>query len=114
MASDKIALTLAWSPSFAKIIIRNIEVTHHSTIEQALELASNQKLELPEDWRTAKVGIGGRLKPRDTVLREGDRIELHRALHVDPKEARRLRAKRNPLKSRLYNNNDNNDAKNKA
>jgi uncharacterized protein len=103
MVANKITITLAWSPSVANIIVRNLEITHHSTIEQALELAFSQKLELPEDWRTAKVGIGGRLKSRDTVLREGDRIELHRALHVDPKEARRLRAKSNPLKSRLYN-----------
>lgn len=34
----------------------------------------------------------------DTVLRDGDRVELLRALQADPKQARRLRAERRPLK----------------
>jgi uncharacterized protein len=39
-------------------------------------------------------GIWGRVKPLDHVLRDGDRIELYRPLMVDPKEARRLRYKK--------------------
>jgi putative ubiquitin-RnfH superfamily antitoxin RatB of RatAB toxin-antitoxin module len=34
------------------------------------------------------------VQPLDHVLREGDRIELYRPLAVDPKEARRLRYKK--------------------
>ena len=37
------------------------------------------------------LGIWGRVRPADTPLRDGDRVELYRALTVDPKEARRLR-----------------------
>jgi putative ubiquitin-RnfH superfamily antitoxin RatB of RatAB toxin-antitoxin module len=37
------------------------------------------------------VGVWGRLRPPEHVLRDGDRIELYRPLQVDPKEARRLR-----------------------
>lgn len=39
-------------------------------------------------------GIHGRVQPPHTVLREGDRVELYRPLTVDPKEARRLRYRR--------------------
>jgi putative ubiquitin-RnfH superfamily antitoxin RatB of RatAB toxin-antitoxin module len=39
-------------------------------------------------------GIHGRVQPPHTVLREGDRVELYRPLSVDPKEARRLRYRR--------------------
>lgn len=39
----------------------------------------------------AKVGVWGRLRPLDDVLREHDRVEIYRALTVDPKEARRQR-----------------------
>jgi putative ubiquitin-RnfH superfamily antitoxin RatB of RatAB toxin-antitoxin module len=39
-------------------------------------------------------GIHGRAQPPHTVLREGDRVELYRPLTVDPKEARRLRYRR--------------------
>jgi putative ubiquitin-RnfH superfamily antitoxin RatB of RatAB toxin-antitoxin module len=39
-------------------------------------------------------GVWGRMKPLDHPLRDGDRIELYRPLTVDPKEARRLRYKK--------------------
>ena len=40
----------------------------------------------------ATVGIWGRVKPRNTLLRDGDRIELYAQLKADPKTARRTRA----------------------
>lgn len=36
-------------------------------------------------------GVWGRKQPLQHVLREGDRVEIYRALRVDPKEARRQR-----------------------
>jgi len=39
------------------------------------------------------VSVWGRVQPMAHPLHEGDRIELCRALAVDPKEARRLRYK---------------------
>lgn len=42
------------------------------------------------------VGVWGRRQPLDTLLRDGDRVEVWRALTVDPKEARRLRYKGQP------------------
>jgi putative ubiquitin-RnfH superfamily antitoxin RatB of RatAB toxin-antitoxin module len=38
-----------------------------------------------------RVGVWGRVQAPDTPLRARDRIEVYRALQVDPKEARRLR-----------------------
>lgn len=40
-----------------------------------------------------RVGIFGKVKTPDTVLRDGDRIEVYRPLQADPKESRRRRAK---------------------
>jgi putative ubiquitin-RnfH superfamily antitoxin RatB of RatAB toxin-antitoxin module len=40
-------------------------------------------------WR---VGIYGKLKTLDTVLRDQDRIEIYRPLIADPMESRRKRA----------------------
>jgi putative ubiquitin-RnfH superfamily antitoxin RatB of RatAB toxin-antitoxin module len=37
-------------------------------------------------------GIWGRQVPRETAVRQGDRIELYRPLEIDPREARRQRA----------------------
>ena len=40
-----------------------------------------------------KVGIFGKVVDLQAVLREGDRVEIYRPLLVDPKQARRARAK---------------------
>ncbi len=45
-------------------------------------------------WPHAKVGIAGKRVSLDASLREGDRVEIYRSLKIDPKEARKLRAKR--------------------
>lgn len=45
-------------------------------------------------------GVWGRRCPPDQVLRDGDRVELYRALTVDPKESRRLRYRGQPKAKR--------------
>lgn len=40
------------------------------------------------------IAVHGERVTRDTVLRDGDRVELLRPLQADPKDARRLRAER--------------------
>lgn len=47
---------------------------------------------------TLSLGLGGRRCEPTAVLRSGDRLELLRPLQVDPKEARRLRYRRDGLK----------------
>ena len=44
-------------------------------------------------------GIWGRVQPLHTPLRDLDRVEMYRPLQVDPKEARRLRYKRDKRSS---------------
>jgi putative ubiquitin-RnfH superfamily antitoxin RatB of RatAB toxin-antitoxin module len=44
----------------------------------------------PRDYR---LGIFGRVVAPDTRLRDGDRVEVYRPLLVEPKEARRRRAR---------------------
>ena len=46
------------------------------------------------DISTQAVGIWGRVAGLETELAEGDRVEIYRPLAMDPKEARRLRARR--------------------
>ena len=41
-----------------------------------------------------QAGIFGRRVTMDTRLAEGDRVEIYRPLQLDPKEARRARARR--------------------
>lgn len=46
----------------------------------------------PFDLAAHPVGIFGKKKAPDTVLRDGDRVEIYRPLLADPKESRRRRA----------------------
>ena len=39
-------------------------------------------------------GIFGRQVPPGHPLRDGDRVEIYRPLEIDPKEARRMRARK--------------------
>ena len=46
----------------------------------------------PEAFLADRVGIFGNKARAETRLRDGDRLELYRPLHLSPTEARRLRA----------------------
>jgi uncharacterized protein len=46
------------------------------------------------DFVAAPIGIHGRRVSRDTVLQQGDRVEIYRALSAEPREARRRRSSR--------------------
>lgn len=69
-----------------------------ATAVQALK-ASGLAALMPEGLLdTLTLGLWGRACAPDTVLQPGDRVELTRALTVDPKEARRLRYQRDGVR----------------
>lgn len=63
-----------------------------TTVAQALE--NSKLLEEVPGISTEKVGIFGKLVTPDTVLREGDRIEVYRPLKADPRERRRQKVEK--------------------
>ena len=76
-------------------IVREIIVVEGTILHDAIT-QSGIGNDAPEiDLTVWRVGIYGKLKPPDTILRDGDRIEIYRPLQVDPKESRRHRALRN-------------------
>ncbi len=69
------------------------DVAPGTTIAQAIA-ASGVLSRFPEiDLGRNKLGLFGKLKSADTVLRDGDRIEIYRPLQADPMESRRRRAR---------------------
>jgi len=63
-----------------------------ATIADAIEQAK-VRVELGDaDMARCAVGIFGLRARRDSVLADGDRVELYRRLSADPKQARRQRA----------------------
>lgn len=82
---------VAWAAP-GQVLLRPVTVAPGTTIEQAI-LASGVLQAVPEiDLAVYPVGIYGKKKPHDTVLRPLDRIEIYRPLVADPKESRRRRA----------------------
>jgi putative ubiquitin-RnfH superfamily antitoxin RatB of RatAB toxin-antitoxin module len=93
MAPDTMRVTLCFATPTVEIL-RELTVAPGTTIGQAIT-ASGVLSELPQfDVATLPVGIYGKKKPLDTVLREHDRIELYRPLVADPKDSRRRRAQK--------------------
>lgn len=69
-----------------------LQVEEGATIESCIK-QSGILSEYPEiDLEINKVGIFSQVKPLTQTVREGDRIEIYRALIADPKVVRRQKA----------------------
>lgn len=65
-----------------------------STLRQAVE-RSGLLREFPEiSLETCKLGVFGRPRKAEDPLQAGDRVEIYRPLIADPKQARRVRARK--------------------
>lgn len=73
------------SPASGEVLEFPLSLPEGSTLEEALR-ASGQPV-----GDGAAVGVWGTVRPRGHVLADGDRVEVYRALVVDPKVARRER-----------------------
>jgi uncharacterized protein len=74
-------------------VLRRLSLPAGSTVIQAVE-QSGILQELPEvDFDPSRLGIFSRRVAPDDVLQDGDRVEIYRPLTLDPKDARRRRAR---------------------
>lgn len=65
------------------------------TAQQAINASGlAAQVVLPEDLQ---LGVFGSRIDADTVLQAGDRVEIYRALTINPKDIRRKRAANNPV-----------------
>lgn len=76
-------------PQTQQVVV--LELPEGATLGEALR-ASGLPAAHRLDAAPLKAGIFGRLAGADTVLRDGDRVEIYRPLTVDAKTARRRRA----------------------
>ena len=96
MASAEINVEVCVGVAPREVRLLTLKLAAGSTVALALHEAGVWQwpgMPLPEQaaelgW---SVGVWGRKEPMAHVLREGDRVELVRPLKVDPKEARRVR-----------------------
>ncbi len=91
-----LAVLVLHSPSAGVVHGCTLMLEQGSTVLEAIEACRRAGVEVSPQ---AVCGIWGRVVAHDTVLCEGDRLELYRPLKADPKEARRQRFARQGARS---------------
>lgn len=82
----------------AKQYLLKVKMPTGATVREAI-LVSGILEQIPEiNLSQQKIGIFSKPCDMETSLKEGDRIELYRPLLIDPKEARRAKAKAKKVK----------------
>ena len=76
------------------LFLKDVDVPAGTTVLAAIQSSGLTEACREVDPTTLRVGIYGKLKTLDTVVREGDRVEVYRALTADPKTARRKRVQK--------------------
>ncbi len=87
----KIMIEVAYANPNQQCII-TVEVEEGSTIETVIDRSGILELFPDIDLMTQKIGIFSKIKKLTDPVQAGDRVEIYRALLIDPKEARRKRA----------------------
>lgn len=90
MDNKLIDIELAYGNDQTQKLYR-FRLPENSTAREAV-LQSPVLQDFPQADIHAPIGIFGKRVKDETVLKNGDRIELYRPLIADPKEARRQRA----------------------
>lgn len=92
-----IQIEVAYATPHKQIIIP-ISVAPGSTIAAAIAISRICE-QFPEiNLDKQKVGVFSQSKQLTDLVQAGDRIEIYRPLTIDPKEARRAKAKKNAKK----------------
>ena len=81
-------------PSRQEVV--EIDLPEGSTVADAIAMVTPQSRFDGIELETVEVGVWGTRVARDALLREGDRVELYRALKADPKDQRRRRVRPKP------------------
>ena len=91
MAEEFISIEVAYALPEQQTIIA-LTLPKGTTVQQAI--VASKVLELYPDINKTElnVGIFGSACKLENLLKTGDRVEIYRPLHHDPKEARRQRA----------------------
>ncbi|WP_295639221.1 RnfH family protein [uncultured Methylibium sp.] len=85
---------IAYSPE-ARVVDRvELSLAEPCTVGEALRQSGLLQRHPEIDLDRPRVGVWGRPRRIDEMLSDGDRVEVYRALQVDPKEARRQRQRR--------------------
>lgn len=84
-------VTVCWSPAPRGVLEWPLDLPEGASVRDALTASGFMQAAGLQDLAQVDTGIWGRRCAPEQAVREGDRIEVYRALRVDPKVARRER-----------------------
>ncbi len=90
-APDMLRVQVCYATDRMEFLV-DLQMPPGSTLEQAVRRSGLLDTVPGLDLAHTPVGIYGKKKTLETVLREHDRVEVYRPLLADPKESRRKRA----------------------
>ncbi|MEO6969191.1 MAG: RnfH family protein [Rhodanobacteraceae bacterium] len=76
-----------------RVFLRELELPRGATVSDAIAASGLREAWPQVEITPDRLGIFARKADFDTVLDDGDRVEVYRPLKIDPKEARRQRAR---------------------
>ena len=97
--AESLAITVAYSPRAGVVDEVTVRLAEGARLEDALRASRMLERHPGIDLAVQRLGVWGRFQPLDAPLRDHDRVEIYRALQVDPKEARRQRYRKHRLKA---------------
>ena len=77
----------------AKQVLRAVELPDGATVADAIDASAIAQQFPGVDFGDLQAGLWGKSVERACEVRDGDRVELYRPLEMDPRAARRLRAR---------------------
>ena len=89
-----LSVTVAYSPAAGIVDVVTVHLPPGATLLDALNESGLLQRHPAIDPRVQAVGVWGQRRSVDSVLRDGDRVEVYRPLVIDPMDARRLRQRR--------------------
>lgn len=93
-------ITVVHSPQAREVVEIPLQLEEGCTVAQALLVCGLQTVLVSDGKQPAGLGIWGKRVTPAHVLRDLDRLEIYRALTVDPKVARRERFARQGAKKK--------------
>ena len=90
-STETLSVVVAYSPRAGQVDEVALSLPAGATVADAVHASGLMQRHPTLAPASLRIGVWGKLRQPDDVLRERDRVELYRPLTVDPKEARRLR-----------------------
>ena len=90
---ERIRVSVVHAAGPDRVFLRELELPDGASVDEAIELSGVRAAFPSVQVDDAHIGIFSRKTTLDAPLRDGDRVEIYRPLKIDPKEARRRRAR---------------------